>query len=148
MSEYLKKLTGKSTYTELHDAILAANSDIDGNEQHYGDVTVYKVVSQGKEVTFGVLLDFGNKIRKRYLTVYKMDESDFSGWEICETIQNLIAGNFEYKDKFDKRVTGRLQKEITHAKHLLTIVCVDDNLELSKYCNEYINRVFGCSCPF
>lgn len=143
MSEYLSKLTGKKTFTELHDAICQESTK--ESVLTFGKVTVYlSNVESEQTVYFGVSIDWGSKRGKNVLNVSCVKKDYFDVWQICETLQNLIAGSFDYTDKFGNTVTGRLLKDIDSVMNLLTVTTTIYTPNLNDYCKDFIKKTFGC----
>lgn len=137
MSEYLKKITGFGTYTELHDKL-----DVNEGSKTYGNVKVY-IGPDGERVTFGVQVTFLSTKTGEQSTIFAASSTRaMTPWKVIGVLQNLLAGNFEYQDKYGKQVTGRLQKDIEGTSELLTVHYNDNCVLLKSFVDDFIKKNF------
>jgi len=137
MSKYLKDITGFETYTELHDKI-----EVKEGKSQFGNVTVF-IGPESERTIFAVQVEF---ISLRTGDSYKIfaasDSKDLDAWKVVEVLQNLLSGNFDYTDKYDKKVSGRLKKDIQGTSELLTVHYNDNCVLLKSFVDDFIKKNF------
>lgn len=137
MSEYLKKIAGFGTYTELHDKL-----ELQEGSRQFGNVRIF-IGPEGERVTFGVQVTFLSPKTGETSTIFTASSSkELTTWKVIGVLQNILSGNFEYTDKYDKKVTGRLQKDIEGTTNLLNVYYNDNDSLVKSFVNDFIKENF------